>query len=190
VTFPTVSDLEDYLGVELTASQVIRAQGLLAMSAAVVRNYTGQTFDLVEDDVIVLDGSYTDTLYLPQLPVTAVASVTVNGEAVVEDDDWTFTAAGRLRRVGSYGAFYYWGVSPALVTVTYSHGYETLPEDVKLVVLAAATRSWANPTGETSESIGSYSHSWSTATAEQGAGIYLTDAEMSLLNRYRVAVVA
>jgi hypothetical protein len=44
--------------------------------------------------------------------------------------------------------------------VTYTHGYATIPDDIRGVTLDLAARKMANPSGNRQEGIGSYSISY------------------------------
>ena len=106
---------------------------------------TGQTFEAVTGDTITLDTHYGEDVRLPQRPVTAVTSVVTRhrGEtattARTANTDYE-VRGDRLRWVG----LGYW---PYEVTVTYSHGYATIPDDVKGATLAVAAEIFDNPEG-------------------------------------------
>ncbi|MDX3661322.1 mobile element protein [Streptomyces sp. ID05-26A] len=86
---------------------------------------------LVENDVIVLDGTGTSTLLLPVAPVTTVTSVKVNGSAVT---DYEWSADGILERAAG------WPYKLRAVEVVCTHGYawEVLPRDIQDAVLDRA----------------------------------------------------
>jgi hypothetical protein len=69
------------------------------------------------------------------------------------------------------------------VEVTYTHGYETVPADVKAVGLAVAARNYQNPNGVRSETIGAYSYT-NAGTDDDVAGAGLLASERAVLNRY------
>lgn len=107
---------------------------LLAALRAASRRFRDQVrrhISRVVDDVVDLDGNGTVSLLLPNAPVVEVSEVLVDGEA--------FTAYrfgrrdGRLRRTDGC-------VWPDLapVQVTYTHGYDPVPEGIAEVVLDQA----------------------------------------------------
>ncbi len=67
------------------------------------------------------------------------------------------------------------------MTVVYTHGFAVIPNDVKGVCLALAARSLQSPDGVNSETVGSYSVSYSRT----GGAVSLLDEERRLLDRYR-----
>lgn len=198
-TLATPQVLASLRGVTYDPTDLTQVLALEAASDA-ARSYCGQTFDLVEGDVVRLDGTGTDALLLPQLPVTEVAAVatlslvTVDGvtsqvETALETTDWyPLGAAGILyRRDGAC-----WPLGYANVQVTYSHGYvlpdqegTNLPADLQLVVAQMAARIHASPDGRSAESetVGSYS-----VTYGGGGGsdtVTILPLELTVLGKYR-----
>jgi hypothetical protein len=166
----TLEDVEAVLGRDLTDGEFLRVDRLLAMASKKVRTHTGQFFEVVENDLLELVPDAWGQVRLPQRPVTAVASVSVDGETM-DADGYTWTAQGALSR--TYG--YWW--TP--VTVTYTHGYDTIPDDVAQVVAELVVAQFATPPGGVrSETIGGYSVSYGGSTGE------LTDVHKSVLVPY------
>lgn len=159
--------------------QVIRA---LEIASELVRAEVRQTVDAVTEEAWTTDGTGSDAIVLPQLPVTEVVTVEVDGEEVT---DWTLSGAGVLIRDDGY-----WPHGRQNVVITYSHGYDVVPEGLQTLVLLVADRIYrtAGASGETeSETIGSYSYTRST-TPEAGEG--LTTDERALAAKYRVVLFA
>lgn len=125
----------------------------LIAASAQVRLATGQDFTAVSGDTVVLDGVDGEWLALPQRPVTAVSSVSIN-DTVLDVAGWTLSGHRLFRRSGWQGRTWSWG--PTLVTVTYDHGYAEIPDDVRSAVLALAADMQANPQGLTDEQIDDY----------------------------------
>lgn len=171
-------DLSDHLGEDLTSSD----SALAAIDAAcdVCRNHAEQTFNVVTGDEVTLDGTGTDALLLPELPVTSVGEVAVDGDVVT---DYALNGNGVLLRTAP-GT---WPKRRQVVVVTYDHGYatDTLPRDVRMVALQLATRLMRVVVPGSSESLGQYSISYSAQAAE--AGVDLTNGEKDILRRYRRA---
>ncbi|HEX5997505.1 MAG TPA: hypothetical protein VFY84_20395, partial [Jiangellales bacterium] len=94
---------------------------------------------------------YGDTrVYLPNRPVTAVLQVRVNGVVVT---GWTLIG-GVLYHASGFGAL--GSFPPDVLAVDYTHGYTTVPDDVKKAVLKLAADEYDNPTRVQSESIDDY----------------------------------
>lgn len=183
--FVTIADYEVAFNAIVTGNAGLEAKVQWALDGACdeIRGELGdQVLDLVEDDVIVLHGTGHQSLLLPQLPIVAVNSVTIdNGlgsELVVTDYKVDFSGI-LYRRKG-----WPWGFGN--VTVDYDHGYGAyeglqLPNDLKTVALQVARSTVSSlPAGITSETIGGYSY-----TRSLGAAIG-ADAYEKLLNRYAV----
>lgn len=180
MAFATPSELGDLLNVAI-ADEDTRAQQLLDLATDAICAEIGQAIVEVSDDSLALRGNGTRVLILPEIPVTEVASVELDGEALVEDTDYTWSAAGVLRRLGGD----VW-TQDAPITVVYSHGYETVPKVVRLVCLQAAARAWLNPAGATQETIGSYSVTYGGGfSSKSSTGVLLTSDEKRILDPVR-----
>lgn len=179
MTLISTQDLSDYIGRDLSAD----AGALLAVESAdqLVRTLTEQDFEPLTSTVY-LDGTGTDAIFLPQRPVNAVGTVTVNGTI---DTDFTFTADGRLTRADSGESYATWTEQPAgywpagrqNIAVTYEHG-GTVPEDVRMVAIMAAYR-LVTQGGAISEQVGGVTRRYAIAAGD------LSAAERAILRRYR-----
>ncbi len=172
MAFATTDDLANVLGREVDPED---ATALAALDAAteIVRAYTGQYIEQVEDDELTLDGSGTNNLLLPQVPVTAVASVEVDGEALAATD-YEWSANGYLRRIGAN-----WPVNLRSIVATYTHGYATVPAVIVAVTATLAARLYEAPTAVKQETIGAYSVTYT------GTGMGLQTNETLLLDQFR-----
>lgn len=187
----TPEELAALLGRTFTDAETIAADIVLAGAAAAIRRYTGQHITLVEDDVAVLQGTWARELVLPQWPVVAVSSVKLNGFTVATGT-WILSGGSKLYR-GNLPIFNGpddWGgdlflsswLGPmAAVEVTYTHGIDPVPDDVKSICLAAAARAMTNPTALDGETIGGYSYMQRAVAGHD----LLMPAELVLLDRYR-----
>lgn len=136
--FISRQDLTDYMGVDVTSDD----GAIIAIDAAcqIVRDVCGQTLDEVVDDEQVFDGTGTDCLVLPEVPVTEVSTVSIDdGTDLTEVTDWVLGRQGRLLRTSANGAAF-WPLGRQNVIVTYSHGWSEVPESVRMVALAVANR--------------------------------------------------
>lgn len=122
MTAPFISrdDLSDYMAQDLSASDVAG----IAINAAceAIRSFTGRQLNYVADDVVLLDGSGTNTLLLPEWPVIGDPVVEVDGTATTD----FVVQTSRLVR-NDWG---YWAPGVSNVEVTYSHGYAAVEGDV------------------------------------------------------------
>lgn len=172
-SFINRSDLADYLH---RPEIVDDDAALMAVDAACAtcRDFAGQLFNLVTDEEIVLDGTGTDALLLPQLPVLDVTAVTV-GETALEADDYKLNGHGVLLRPGAT-----WPRLRQNVTVTYSHGYTTnaMPREIRMVALTLAARLFTQGPA-VFEVLGAYQVRYA------GPPMDLTNGERAILRKYR-----
>jgi len=187
----TVDDLATYLGVDEISNED-QAELLLDIASSTIRDETGQQLTLVDDDEITMRGSWTRELWLPQRPVTDVASITIDG-ALIAGTAYKWTSEGRVTwypGLGGRAAFDgpdwqeagHWGGDSVLVGVVYSHGYEEIPANVKGICLELSKRAIRAPgSGEiASESLGAYSVTYSRDAAQT-----LTTGEKHRLRAYK-----
>ena len=196
--FCTISDLEAFLQVTIAADSDSAARAITEASEA-IRNYCRQQIDQVEDDEYTFDVEGTPTkLFLPELPVTEVSEVVEDGDTLTVDDDYKLGRHGILHRIGGH-----WCPGVQTVTVTYTHGLATIPEDIKAICVRAAARAYqaglraaalAGVPGVQAQSVGDYSVQYG---AEVGGGVsdggtlgasaapVLLPSERRILDRYR-----
>ena len=165
--FFTADELAYRLQIDTGSINTNTANLLAQLASDAVREDIRQQVDFVADETITLWGDNGEILLLPQRPVTAVTAVSLAGQTLVPAQvnststmlmyDWR--PDGSLRRVvygGSFYAaelFYKWPLGVA-VTVTYSHGYETVPSALKRVALDLAAAAYSNPEMHDSERVG------------------------------------
>lgn len=191
-----VSDLRAFLKIEEDDPDFDNAAAELNLRIASgeVRAATSQLFDLVEDDVVILDGTGTGTLLLPELPVVDVSEVLeaqgTSAEVALagpDEDliDYEWSEDGIVRRLRRAPLLEFGPSAPTLLfstryrwyKVTYSHGYAFVPDEVAGVVIRVAARAYNNPEGLRQETIGRYSYT----IAGENAGIGLTSADLVAL---------
>lgn len=178
--FATAAELAAMLQRTFSAAETTAAEWALDNATAAIKNYSRQRIEFVANDAVVLRGNWSDILWLPERPVTAVASVTVGTAAVLSTSSYTWSRHGLLHAPTG------WGGPHDVVTVTYSHGFAVVPDDVKAVCLSAAARSFGNPDNLRSETIGSYAVTYNTSAT--GEGVLLSRSEKETLRRYRPTV--
>ncbi len=173
---------------------------LLALASQVVRTETQQMITAVTDDTVRLEGGR-ELLFLPERPIKSVSAVSGLYYATTADPFyydipdaaalfgplppgiWVLDAQSHLRLpVGSL-----W---PPVVEVTYSHGYDAVPADLKAVCLESAKRQWINPGGYEQFTTGGIRAQFpgvrSGPTAGTVGGLMLTVNELRICRRYRL----
>lgn len=186
------ADLANRLQVDPSTINQGTATLLAQLASDAVREEIRQQVDYVENETITVWGDNGEILMLPQRPVTAVSAVSLAGQDLVPVQvnatttmlmyDWR--PDGTLRRVvygGSFYAgelFYKWPLGVA-VSVTYSHGYQTVPSALKHVALDLAAGVYNNPEMHDSERVGWVE--WST----KAISLDLMQFQRSSLDLYR-----
>lgn len=176
VAFAIPAELDTFTGRTIPS---VQATMMLAQASALIRSYCGWHLYPSTEEEIAVDGSGAAMLSLPTLHVSAVTSVTEDGEVLALDTptvqgDYEWSAAGFLRRVGAG-----WTTKLRGVVVVVTHGYADPPLEVVAVCLQSASRAIASPAGVKSEMSGGVQV---TYTIPGG----LNDMERTILERHRV----
>lgn len=155
---------------------------LLAALRAASRRFRGQVghrVNLVENDVVVLDGNGRESLLLPVWPTRSVAEVLLDDQELTEGSDFAWSDAGILRRLGCRR----WPDRLRCLQVTYTHGWpwDEMPEDIQEAVLERAEAGFTIPVGVQSKAVGGQSVTFG-AQAASGA----TEAWISAVARHKV----
>lgn len=119
--FATATEFCEWTGIGIP-SDFARLQQLLDSASALIRGYTGQVLSQVAGDSVVVPATFADVLFLPQVPVTAISSITVDAVAFT---DFTFDETGEVFRGTGF-----W-TEPA--TVVYDHGYAEISSEFKAI---------------------------------------------------------
>lgn len=193
----TPSDLASLLQSDVDTST---ATLLIEMATAIVQQACGgQRIIEVVGDVATI-GAYSDSwLDLPQIPVTAVASVVLDGALLTAGTDYKVVGNRIFRRTGwqsntgypwdwQYGGNWPPGAlipagypvqEPSIAVVTYTHGYAAGSQDLQLArgsALSLANTGYSNPSGAVSESIDDYSASYDAMASRMEAATFMKAA--------------
>jgi hypothetical protein len=171
----TPSELASALQQDLDAST---ANLWVNAGTAVVQATCGQRILQVVGDTAELMGTTSSWLDLPQIPVTSIASVTLDGTAVTAGT--AGSASTTYRRVGSRlwrtdGWQNYIG-EPSTVVVVNTHGYASGRQELELArlgVLSIAKGAYANPSGALREAIDDYQVAYQEMAAQMDASPFL-----------------
>lgn len=178
----TLQDLANALQIALADLPAGTGTLLLECGTAVVQRAAGgQRIVQVVGDTADLTGTTDSWLDLPQIPVTAITSVTLDGVALTvgtaASPPTTYRRRGnRLWRGDGWQT--YVGV-PSDVVVVNTHGYAAGSQDLQLArsaVLSLAKGQVPNPSGVTSESIDDYSVVFNAMTVQMEASPFLQAA--------------
>lgn len=191
--FADITQLGLFLGAPVDDARA----GRLALDVAtgMVQARLGQRISFVADDMVILDPVQRQPkALLPELPVAAVTAVETLTYAdpllpawgLQPVDRYTWTQTGVLDLSRSTWGFLgvTWLGYPQSVRVTYSHGWQTIPDELVGVVLGVAARQLRNPLNEQQESLGGYQVRYS----QHPTGF--SPLEALALDRYKIANIA
>lgn len=174
----TPEDLASLL--ERDDMDLYKATMLVECATAVVQEAAGgQRIVEVEDDTAELLGTTAAWLDLPQLPVSDVTSVTLDGVAITEG-----TASGTWRRPGTSRLWRDTGWAtcpgePSSVIVVYSYGYDAEDQRrqfARNAVLGLLRGVFGNAEGATRVQIDDYAAAYDALTARMEASPHLQRA--------------
>jgi hypothetical protein len=178
----TVDDLAARMQRTLSDEEQIRAYYLLQDASATVRNYCRR--DFTSDETTMRVRVRNGKIRLPNSPVTAVSSITdMDGNDVTftwysgSTIDFTSTPLNAWELNGS--------IRPQWVDVTYTHGYDQIPDTVIAIVCRLAATALDTPAedaGTQSESIAGYSYTRGAIAASGG----LFGEEKAQLDAFRI----
>lgn len=198
--FCAISDVENFLQVTIADA---KRYGVLRAIAAVteeIQNYTRQQIEYKADDEVTLDVEAGRTkIMLPELPVISVSKVVEDGDELTagSDEDYQLGQYGILHRVNGE-----WEAGIQILVVTYTHGYSTIPDDIRDVAARAVARAYQaglkaaeveGLTGVQALSLGDYSvqfgseQAGGTGDSSLGASAapMLLRSEKEMLHKYR-----
>ncbi|MFE2977463.1 hypothetical protein [Streptomyces sp. NPDC059258] len=140
---------------------------MIDTASAIVRTEARQRFTRGTTTVALAPREH--VVALPQRPVIGVELVRAGGRELGPDEYRVWR--DELWLSGTYGS----------VVVTYSHGYATVPADVRAIVLTLAGRVLTNPSDLRQESVGAVNVTYAAETI----GASLAQIERDALARYR-----
>jgi hypothetical protein len=189
--FITRDDVTDYLGRDVASDD----GALLCVEAAcdVCRTLTEQTINR-GTTTGTFDGSGTDALLLPELPVNSIGTVSVSDGlhpptwVTAGTADYTLNGDGILYAVDTAGTADFGTVWPKArqnIKVTYDHGWTIgtagdVPEDIRAVALMIASRLLIQGVAQF-ENLGDLNIRYTVASTD------LTNGEKAILRKYRRA---
>lgn len=177
VQYATATELAGYLQEDVdtyTATQVLTlASGQFSQAACTWFAATSATY--------VTMGTRCTAIALPFRPVTAVTAVRINGVSVTG-----FTLVkNTVYRVTGFGTSCV--IPPDEIEIDLTHGYTSVPDDVKAAVLETAAAAYSVPVAAVvGESIDDYQVRYSAS----GGGVQLTQSARALAEQYRGSLIA
>lgn len=189
-----------YLGV--TAGQALDPY---EYASATVRSYCGRRFDYVQDDEAIIDPRPNRTAQLPESPVTAITSVQAympyggvwGWQSLTYPGGYGWIERGLIWDAAAIRPTINpaiqtgwpeptWPWLPGSLTVTYTHGFETIPDEITAIVLRLAAQVASNPLFMQSKKVGEDGYVYGTFPG----GITLRDTDKAILDRYVIQEVS
>lgn len=155
------------------------AATLLNAASGVVRSYSGWQISAEHIRGQRVDGDGSSVLMLPTLRLTAVTSVAVEERRLARGRDYTWSAAGVIRRLPPG---HRWPQAHQAIAASYRHGYDPVPAEIKAIAVSLAARTATVPAGLVQQTVGAITYRW----AEGVTSIGLAPGEKAVLNRYRL----
>lgn len=166
----SVEDLEVYLG--RPVSDIPQADMLLTVASGAVRAYCGWELSLQTSVTMYAEGAGTSLMTLPTLCLLRVNEVRADGQ-IVDPAEYPYKHSRKGQIWG------YW-VCAVQYEFDIDHGYDPVPDVLKLVTMDLASKHLANPEGLTSATVGQVSRTWGNKTG----GTPMTPLHAALLDRY------
>lgn len=173
----TVAEYEQYLG--RTLDNQDQAQMVLELASGAVRAYCGWALSFTTETMHA-EGAGNPLISLPTLRLLNITAIRADGLGVNPLD---FTADGiRFSRKGQV-----WGhwIDKVQYEFDVEHGYDPVPDVLKLVTMDLATRQLSNPEGLSSATVGQVTKTWGTSR-QTGvtAGAAMPTLHSALLDRF------
>jgi len=169
----TVEELETYLGRTLTDQN--QAQLMLDVASSSVRTYCG--WELSQTTATMYsEGAGTSLMTLPTLCLTDVIELRADG--VVQDPDKYPIKWSRKGQVWGYWIF------AVQYEFDVEHGYDPVPDVLKLVTMDLTSKTLSNPEGLTSATTGQVSRTWGGSSSSTSSGTPFSPLHSALLDRY------
>lgn len=165
-----------------------RAQQLLTQATGIIQEWTNQYLLNVTGDTVIVDPNSDGWASVPELPVNDVASF----EYLDDRDGVWYTYDTSVYRWNRYGKIYlvqqpdYWPWQLDSLRVTYSHGYNPIPNGLAGVCIQLAARLFANPYDAQRYTTGGVQVGFSGTKGTDE----LRDTEKIALGRYTVVEVS
>lgn len=139
----TLAEYKAYVGITST-NQDTEIKALIPIASQMCKTYCRRTFvDYVNDAKIDVSSSGQDRVYLQEFPVLAVGSVEYSADygltytTLVEYTDYAVDVEdGAVVPINSTGLF---PKLPNAIRITYTGGYEEVPQDLKVAVMDLLT---------------------------------------------------
>ncbi|WP_338683942.1 mobile element protein [Streptomyces acidiscabies] len=166
-------DLAVWLGVPADDPKLLQALG---SASSRFRSAVRHHVSYVAGDTTVLDGNGKESILLKAAPVTEVTSVKLDGATLAYRSDYEWSEDGFLRRVGCR-----WPDRLRCIEIVWSHGFQTIPDDIDEVIIDQARTQYTVRPGLTSMTVGGQSVGFGAQ-----ASIGVTQQWKTAVEKYRL----
>jgi hypothetical protein len=167
----TVEELEAFMGRTFTTTEESQAEVLIQMASDVIESETGVKFSLVEDQEVRMQADGYGIIELNSKPIQEVTVYVIDSTDEVTYATWDGLAA-------------VYGLQPnEIVDIVYTHGYTTVPGDIKAVCYGVCSRMMYNPSGLRQETVGAISVTYPGIGGEAGT-LNFSTLEKKVLDKY------
>lgn len=165
-----------------TADLALTGDAQVTYASAWVRAYCGWHIYPSQDDTVTVNTAGGQLLLLPTLYMTALGPVILTADSSTVDPttlSWSQNGSVAYKPCQDVWPQPCWPVGLSTVTVTFTHGYDEVPDAIKAVTVAIAKRMLSQLSGVQSEQAGMVLRTYADADV-------LSPAESAALNRYRL----
>ena len=182
-SFASITELQNHLQRTFAVGrETDAATQALELATGLIQHYTGQQlFPGTSTETFPAPLNFTvlgGVVVLRQRPVTTVTSVTIDGEAA----DFTVDGAAGIVWIKRTVPLAETTRHPE-ISVTYNHGFNPIPAELKAVCLEVARQVVDNPKGFVQMSVGDVSGSYGSVSA--GVGLALSARHEQMLASLR-----
>lgn len=169
----TAAELAAFMGRTFTDAEQDQAEAIIEAVSAVIESQTGVSFSLVEDEEIRIQADGYGMIELSAKPVIAVTIYDIDETEELSYGCWD-------------GLITVYGLQPnQVVDIIYTHGYTSVPGDIKAVCYGVCSRIVYNPSGLRQETVGAISVTYPGIGGEAGT-INFSTLENKVLDKYAI----
>jgi hypothetical protein len=171
----TVGELEIYLG--RTLDDQAQAEAALTLASGAVRAYCGWDLSL-QTETMHFEGAQNSLITLPTLELLDITETRADG-ITLDPAEFTinWSRKGQVWGCWVYRTQYEFDVE---------HGYDPIPDVLKLVTMDLSQRQLSNPEGLTSATVGQVTKTWGSSSTTTGNTSGMSTLHSSLLDRYSI----
>ena len=130
MSYIDIDDIANRLGKNFSEAEEHYVSSLLPRTKAIIDTFTGRTFSYQSTTEYVDGSAELEYYFVRHRPLISVSSVTLDDNALTEDEQyWVYPDKGLVRFLAGILT----DASPRNVVITYTYGFEEVPEDIKLV---------------------------------------------------------